>query len=106
MHATGQVASVDVETAGPLPEHAADALNAELPPDVAVLRVEPAEPDFHARFSARSRSYRYRIFRRRIRSPFAERHTLYGPRPLDVDVLRAMAGLLPGASGAPRMASS
>ena len=96
VHATGQVASVDVETAGPPPERAADALNAELPPDIAVLRVEPAEPDFHARFSARSRSYRYRILRRRARSALAGRRALWWPRALDLEALREAAAQLPG----------
>jgi tRNA pseudouridine38-40 synthase len=95
VHATGQVASLDVAT-GPPPERAADALNAELPPDLAVLRAEPAEPDFHARFSARSRSYRYRILRRRARSPLAGRRALWWPRTLDVEALREAAALLPG----------
>ena len=46
-------------------ERAAEALNAALPDDVAVVAAEEAAPDFHARFSARSRSYRYRIWRSR-----------------------------------------
>ncbi|MHB1244566.1 MAG: tRNA pseudouridine synthase A, partial [Gaiellaceae bacterium] len=95
VHATGQVASLDVGTGAP-PERAADALNAELPPDVAVLHAERAEPDFHARFSARSRAYRYRILRRRARSPLAGRRALWWPRALDLDALRAAAALLPG----------
>ena len=95
VHATGQVASLDVGSGAP-PERAADALNAELPPDVAVLHAEPAAPDFHARFSARSRAYRYRILRRRARSPLAGRRALWWPRALDLDALRAAAALLPG----------
>jgi len=95
VHATGQVASVDVGAGAP-PERAADALNAELPPDVAVLHAERAEPDFHARFSARSRAYRYRILRRRARSPLAGRRALWWPRALDLDALHAAAALLPG----------
>ncbi len=95
VHATGQVASLDVGI-GPPAERAADALNAELPPDVAVLHAEPAAPDFHARFSARSRAYRYRILRRRARSPLAGRRALWWPRALDLDALHAAAALLPG----------
>ncbi|HSO02402.1 MAG TPA: tRNA pseudouridine synthase A, partial [Gaiellaceae bacterium] len=95
VHATGQVASLDVGAGAP-PERAADALNAELPPDVAVLHAERAEPDFHARFSARSRAYRYRILRRRARSPLVGRRALWWPRALDLDALGAAAALLPG----------
>ena len=91
VHASGQGASLDVVT-GPPPERAADALNAELPPDVAVLHAEQAEPEFHARFSARSRAYRYRILRRRVRSPFEARRALWWPRPLDLGLLRATRG--------------
>ena len=95
VHATGQVASLDAQ-GGPPPERAADALNASLPGDVAVLAVQEAPADFHARFSARSRAYRYRILRRRVRSPFAERRALWWPRPLELARLHAQAALLPG----------
>jgi tRNA pseudouridine38-40 synthase len=95
VHATGQVASFTAK-GGPPAKRAADALNASLPDDVAVLVAQEAEAGFDARFSASSRSYRYRILRRRVRSPFAVRRTLFWPRPLDVDVLRGMAELLPG----------
>ena len=95
VHATGQVASFRADD-GPPPERVADALNAVLPGDVAVVAAERAPDGFHARFSARSRAYRYRILRRRARSPFAERRALWWPRPLDLDALQAAAELLPG----------
>ena len=95
VHALGQVASVDVE-GGPPAERAAEALNAALPADVAVLAVEEAAPDFHARHSARGRSYRYRIFRRRQPSPFERARSLWYPRPLDEDELARSGELLLG----------
>jgi tRNA pseudouridine38-40 synthase len=95
VHALGQVASVDVE-GGPPADHAAQALNAELPDDVAVLAAEEVAPDFHARHSARARSYRYRIFRRREPSPFERTRSLWYPRPLDEDQLARCAELLLG----------
>jgi tRNA pseudouridine38-40 synthase len=95
VHALGQVASVEV-SGGPPPERAAEALNAELVDDVAVLGVEEAVPDFHARHSARSRAYRYRIYRRRAPSPFEARRSWWMPRPLDVGALHASAALLVG----------
>lgn len=95
VHATGQVASLDVAD-GPPPARAAEALNAALPDDVAVVGAEEAPPEFHARFSARARVYRYRILRRPLRSPFAARRALWWPRPLDLDRLHAAAALLPG----------
>lgn len=95
VHATGQVASVEVE-GGPPAERVAEALNAALPEDVAVLAAEEAPAGFHARFSARSRSYRYRVLARRTRSPLAARRALWWPRSVDPDALAAAAALLPG----------
>ena len=82
VHALGQVASVDVE-GGPPANHAAEALNSVLAHDVAVVGVEAAAEDFHARHSARGRSYRYRVWRRRTPSPFEYRRSYWYPRPLD-----------------------
>jgi len=95
VHATGQVASVDVE-GGPPVEHAAEALNTALPDDVAVASAEEAPADFHARFSARSRSYRYRVLTRPKRAPLEARRALWWPRPLEVDALSAAAAFLSG----------
>ena len=95
MHASGQVASVRAE-GGPPAERAAGALNAALPDDVAVVLAEEVEDGFSARFSARSRAYRYRLLRRRMRSPFEARRALWWPKPLDRDALDAAAALLPG----------
>jgi tRNA pseudouridine38-40 synthase len=95
VHALGNVVSVEVE-GGPPPERAAAALNSRLPDAISVLTAEAAAPDFHARHSARSRSYRYRIFTRATASPFELRRSLWVTRPLDVDGLAAAAALLPG----------
>jgi tRNA pseudouridine38-40 synthase len=95
VHATGQVASVEVE-GGPPAERAADALNATLPEDVAVVAAEVAPEGFHARFSAKSRSYRYRVRTSRTPSPLEVRRALWWPRPLDEDALAEAARLLPG----------
>jgi tRNA pseudouridine38-40 synthase len=95
VHATGQAASVDVD-GGPPPGRAAEALNAALPDDVAVVAAQEAAPDFHARFSARARSYRYRVLTRRERSPFEARRSLWWPRPVDEEALAASAALLVG----------
>jgi tRNA pseudouridine38-40 synthase len=95
VHATGQVASLDAE-GGPPPERVPEALNAALPDDVAVVAAAEAPPGFHARFSARSRSYRYRLLLRRERSPFEAGRALWWPRPVDDEALAASAALLPG----------
>lgn len=87
--------SVDVE-GGPSPEQAAEALNSELPADVAVVAAQEASPGFHARHSARSRSYRYRIHRRRLRSPFEVGRSYWYSRPVDLEALHEAAALLVG----------
>ena len=95
VHALGQVASLDAE-GGPPVERAAEALNAVLPGDVAVVDANEAAGDFHARFSAKARSYRYRIYRRGTPSPFEQRRSWWLPRTLDEDALSAQAALLLG----------
>jgi tRNA pseudouridine38-40 synthase len=95
VHATGQVASVEVER-GPQAARAADALNARLPGDVAVLDAAEAPAGFHARFSARSRGYRYLVLNRRTRSPLSARRSLWWPRPLDDASLARASSLLVG----------
>jgi tRNA pseudouridine38-40 synthase len=95
VHALGNVVSVDVD-GGPPVERAAEALNAVLPGDVAIASAEPAAAGFHARHSARARSYRYRIWRRRAPSPFEQRRSWWYPRPLEEERLADAADLLRG----------
>jgi tRNA pseudouridine38-40 synthase len=95
VHALGQVVSVDVE-GGPPPERAAGALNPRLPDEITVVTAAPAPEGFHARHSARSRSYRYRLFTRSTPSPFEVRRSWWQPRPLDEDALAAATAELPG----------
>jgi tRNA pseudouridine38-40 synthase len=95
VHALANVVSVDVE-GGPPSDAAAEALNTALTADVAVTSAEEVGSDFHARHSARSRSYRYRIWRRRQPSPFEARRAWWYPRPLDEERLADAAVLLLG----------
>ena len=95
VHALGQVVSVDVE-GGPPPERAAAALNPRLPDEITVSSSVSAPDGFHARHSARSRSYRYRLFTRAMPSPFELRRSWWFPRPLDEDGLGAAAAALTG----------
>jgi tRNA pseudouridine38-40 synthase len=95
VHATGQVASVDAD-GGPPPERLAEALNAVLPDDVAVVDAAVAPEGFHARFSAAGRSYRYVVLNRRVRAPLRAHRALWWPRPLDEDALHASAEALVG----------
>jgi tRNA pseudouridine38-40 synthase len=95
VHAVGNVVSVDVE-GGPPAQRVAEALNAALPADVAIVSASQAALDFNARYSARSRSYRYRVWRRRERSAFEQRHSWWYQRPLDEERLGDAAALLVG----------
>jgi tRNA pseudouridine38-40 synthase len=95
VHATGQVCSLDAG-GGPPISRAAEALNAALPDDVAVVAVAEAPDGFHARFSATARSYRYVVLTRRERAPLEARRALWWPRPLDNAALQAAAELLVG----------
>jgi tRNA pseudouridine38-40 synthase len=94
VHALAQVASVEAE--GGAVERAAAALNAELPDDVAVSAAEQAAPEFDARYLARARSYRYRVYRRAERSPFETRRSWWFPYPLEEEQLAESADLLLG----------
>jgi len=95
VHALGQVISFTTESALPI-ERWAIALNSLLPPDVAVAQAEEAVDGFHARFSARQRTYGYFIWTRRTRSAIWNRYSLHYRRPLDVGAMRAAAKLLVG----------
>ena len=72
VHASGQVAAFDLEWSHGL-EHLRNALNANLPVDVAVKDVEVADAKFHPRFDAKSRLYRYRLFCQNVRDPLREK---------------------------------
>ena len=95
VHARGQVASFRADGGAPA-DKAAQALNPLLPDDAAVLAAETVADEFHARFSARSRSYRYRIWRRPTPSPFEQRRSLWHPQPLDLEALGESARRIVG----------
>lgn len=90
VHATAQVASYE----GPVV--AVHALNALLPPDLAVHACTPVADGWSARRDARSRSYEYRVLHRRERSALERDRSLWWPYALDYDLLGACAALLPG----------
>jgi tRNA pseudouridine38-40 synthase len=95
VHALANVASVEVE-GGPPFDRAREALNAELPDDVAVTEADAAAPGFHARHDAKARSYRYRVYRRAACSPFESKRSWWYPHALDEQRLAESADLLLG----------
>ena len=95
VHAEGQVANVQLKreiTAAKL----RSAINGNLPPDVRVLFVNIVPADFHARYSARSKTYTYRIVHDRVMSPFWARYALPESRVLNLDRMRSCARLFLG----------
>jgi tRNA pseudouridine38-40 synthase len=95
VHAVAQVASCQLDAGIPT-ENLQRALNHALPAAIRVLSVEEAPPDFHARRSARAKTYRYRIFRGEVCPPFLARYAYHYPYPLDEDAMRAAAAVVLG----------
>ena len=89
VHAWGQVASFS--TGAGIPGDLARRLNGLGPEDLAVRRAEPAADGFDARRDARSRTYCYRVLRRRSPSPFERGRALWWPHRLDPGALEACA---------------
>jgi len=94
-HAEGQV--VTFQTDGGLsPRRLVAALNSKLPEDVAALSAEAVPDDFHARYSARWRRYRYRYLDRPSRSAIERTRCWHVRGPLQVDAMSAAAKALIG----------
>jgi tRNA pseudouridine38-40 synthase len=90
VHALGQVASVNVDFEL-TPRAVQRALNVRLPADIRVLEVEEARPGFHARHSATSKRYRYRIATGQVLSPFDRWFVWHSPEPRDAGLMRQAA---------------
>jgi len=95
VHARGQRANFRTLSGLPLAT-LQRGLNALLPPDMAVRRVQEVAEGFHARFDARLRVYRYTLYNSAIRSPLARRYAWQVPGPLDGDAMAAGLALLVG----------
>lgn len=95
VHALGQVASVALRSTLDT-STLARALNAVLPADVRIIRVEDAPASFHARFSAVGKTYEYRILNAPLVSPFLHRYVWQVVQPLALDAMREAAAALTG----------
>src|SRR5574338_631645 len=95
VHAAGQVISFDLHWSHGLAA-LQRALNAKLPVDVAVKAVEQAAPDFHPRYNASARCYRYQILFAPHRDPLRDRYVWRIWPPCEVGALQAAARLLHG----------
>jgi tRNA pseudouridine38-40 synthase len=95
VHAEAQVASARLSReVGP--ERLRAAVNGNVGRDLRVIDVREAPEDFHARYSARGKTYCYRVFNERFMSPFWIRYALHEARALDLEAMRAAAGLVVG----------
>jgi tRNA pseudouridine38-40 synthase len=94
-HAAGQVIAFDTAWRHGLGD-LQRALNAVLPADIAVLEVAEAASDFHPRYDAHSRRYRYTLYNARVRWPLARRYSLHVTAPLDVVLMQEAAQSLVG----------
>ncbi len=92
VHAQGQVASFKARL-GLDDEELFRALNAILPQDIRVVSLTKIDADFHARKSAKSKVYQYRICNSPLISPFLIRYTLHWPSPLNISLMKEAASL-------------
>jgi tRNA pseudouridine38-40 synthase len=95
VHALAQVASFETASTIPL-ENWVRALNDILPGSIRVLEVTQAASEFHARKSARAKTYRYRIHRAAVCPPFLARYVWHYPYPLEESAMIAAAGVVVG----------
>jgi tRNA pseudouridine38-40 synthase len=95
VHASGQVIAFELDWRHS-PDNLQDALNANLPADVAAIHVQPALAAFHPRYDALARRYRYRIYCQAARNPLLERYAWrVWPAP-DAELVEAAASQLVG----------
>lgn len=83
VHAEGQVANVMIRRRF-TPDKLRSAINGNLWRDIRILKAEKAPDDFHARFSAKRKTYIYRVVNAPVISPFWRRYAHHEHRPLDI----------------------
>lgn len=88
VHAWGQVVSFDVAVESVDTDQLRRSLNGQLAPRIVAREVEVAAPDFHARYSALARTYRYTVLNRPVPDPFLAATTWHVAEPLDLSALR------------------
>lgn len=95
VHALGQVASFRTQSALSAGEFQR-ALNALLPPAIRIVSAEESGPDFSARWSAKGKVYRYRLYRGKVVPPMLWRYVLHYPFPLDEEAMKEAAAKFVG----------
>ncbi|RLQ91729.1 tRNA pseudouridine(38-40) synthase TruA [Falsibacillus albus] len=95
VHAVGQVIHFDSELNIP-EERWVKAINGQLPEDIAIQSVERAEEDFHARFSAKGKEYRYKVSLSKRKNPLIRNYVYHYPYPLDMEAVQEASRFLIG----------
>ena len=95
VHALGQTANFKTDSELPC-EKLRDAINAHLRPDIVVLEAEEVGSDFHARYRAKSKVYRYVILNSPVRAALKRDRCLFVKTDLDVEKMREAAALFVG----------
>ncbi len=96
VHASGQVVNFKVDTNIPL-KNIKNALNTFLPDDVSVKKVKIVQPDFHSRFCAKSKIYRYSILNKNEPTVFLSGFSWHIEKPLDISKMLHISKKLKGA---------
>ena len=96
VHASGQVATFDFNEWNRNSEKLLNAINARLPKDIAVKKLQKVANQFHPRFDATSRTYRYRLFHKSIREPLREKFEWHVWAKFDADALKESASVFLG----------
>ncbi len=96
VHAEGQVANVRLSGSKFTPDKLRHAINGNMWRDIRILKSEKAPDDFHARFSAKRKTYIYRVMNAPVMSPFWRRYAHHESRPLDVPQMNEVARLFLG----------
>nr|WP_302597293.1 tRNA pseudouridine(38-40) synthase TruA [uncultured Cellulosilyticum sp.] len=95
VHAKGQCCIFDSDTKVPV-DRLAKAINSKLPMDIAVQSVERVSDDFHPRFGAKRKTYRYQILNSKQRDPFSYKYTLMYPYEVDLERMKTAAAKMVG----------
>ncbi len=95
VHAEGQVANVQLHSKF-TPDRLKNAINGNLWRDIRIMKAEKAPDDFHARFSAKRKTYIYRVVNAPVMSPFWRRFAHHEHKPLDVARMSEAARLFLG----------
>lgn len=95
VHAKGQTAHFDTDLVFE-PKRMILSLSALLPKDIRVLKVEPKEPSFHSRYSAKSKIYHYHLHLAPVINPFTKLYSHHVLGPIDLNLLKEAAQNLIG----------